>query len=106
MAGNSAVNAAQAVRGDDNRQLHWLNGGALILILVSAFAVILSTHQCREYYAKMQVLEASEWYLQEEFGRLLLEQSTWASHYRVEQVARRELGMRPPAAASQRVVIQ
>jgi cell division protein FtsL len=96
----------RAVGGKDSIRLFWLNAAALGLILVSAFGVILSTHKCREFYARLQVLEASQWYLQEDFGRLLLEQSTWASHYRVEQVARRELGMHAPEVDSRRVVIQ
>jgi cell division protein FtsL len=103
MVGNSKVTTVFA---DDDRRLFWLSAGALSLILVSAFGVILSTHNCREYYAQLQVLEASQWYLQEDYGRLLLEQSTWASHYRVEQVARRELGMLAPKASAQRVVLQ
>ena len=106
MAGNRAVARAATARSDHNQQLFWLNAAALVLILFSAFAVIRSTHNCREYYAKLQVLEASQWYLQEDYGRLLLEQSTWASHYRVEQVARRELEMHAPEAAFQRVVVQ
>ncbi|MEH6580408.1 MAG: cell division protein FtsL [Halioglobus sp.] len=104
MAKKSTVVTVTA--GGGYRHLFWLNAALLSLILLSAFGVILSTHNCREVYAKLQVLEASQWYLQEDYGRLLLEQSTWASHYRVEQVARRDLGMHAPAAASQRVVIQ
>ncbi len=106
MAGSKRVKVMPAGGGDDGRRLFALNAAALFFVLVSAFSVILSTHQCREFYAKLQVLEASQWYLQEDYGRLLLEQSTWASHYRVEQVATRELGMHAPDAISQRVVLQ
>ena len=91
---------------EGERRLFWANALVLGLVLLSAFAVILSTHNCREYYAKLQVLEASQWYLQEDYGRLLLEQSTWASHYRVEQVARRELRMLAPVATARKVVLQ
>jgi len=42
--------------------------------------------------------------LQEDYGRLLLEQSTWASHHRVEKVARKDLGMRAPDLARYTVV--
>jgi cell division protein FtsL len=81
-----------------------LNTLALALVLFSAFAVIHSTHACRELYARLQVLESSQWYLQEDYSRLLLEESTWASHYRVEKVARTELGMREPQLGQLRVV--
>jgi cell division protein FtsL len=77
---------------------------ALLLVLVSAFAVIHSTFACRELYAQLQRLESVQWYLQEDYGRLLLEQSTWASHHRVESVARSDLGMREPDPTQLRVV--
>ncbi len=87
-------------------ELLWLNVGALALILLSAFAVIHSTHDCRTLYARLQVLESSQWYLQEDYGRLLLEHSTWASHHRVEKVARSDLGMQAPALEQLRVLPQ
>lgn len=90
--------------GKSSRELVWLNAGLLLLILCSTFAVIHSTHVCRAMYASLQELESSQWYLQEDYGRLLLEHSTWASHYRVEKVAAEELGMQPPELAQLRVV--
>ena len=90
--------------GKPGRELVWLNAGLLLLILCSTFAVIHSTHDCRAMYARLQELESSQWYLQEDYGRLLLEHSTWASHYRVEKVAAEELGMQPPALAQLKVV--
>jgi cell division protein FtsL len=79
-----------------NGPLLVFNAVLTLLILVSAFATIRSTHACRALYTQLQVLESSQWYLQEDYGRLLLEQSTWASHYRVEKVARGDLGMTAP----------
>jgi cell division protein FtsL len=81
-----------------------LNGVVLMLVLLSAFSNIRSTHACRTLYAQLQVLESSQWYLHEDYGRLLLEQSTWASHYRVEKVARNDLGMRAPDMSQFKVV--
>ena len=87
-------------RGDreqgGNIRLAMVNCALAGFILLSSFVVIHSTHACRELYAQLQVLESSSWYLQEDYGRLLLEQSTWASHHRVEKVARGDLGMRAP----------
>ncbi len=79
-----------------SRALLWANLLALSAVLASCFAVIHSTHACRELYASLQVLEARQWHLQEDHGRLLLEESTWASPFRVEKVARGELGMAEP----------
>ena len=88
------------------RELLTLNAVLLLLVLVSAFATIYSTHACRALYTQLQVLESSQWYLQEDYGRLLLEQSTWASHYRVEKVARSDLGMGAPNLAQYKVIPQ
>ena len=99
MAGATTVDT-----GKSGRELLWLNAGLLLLILFSTFAVIHSTHACRAMYARLQELESSQWYLQEDYGRLLLEHSTWASHYRVEKVAAEELGMQPPGLAQLKVV--
>ena len=99
------VSAALAQgKGQVVKELVWFNGGLLTLILLSTFAVIHSTHACRALYAQLQVLESSQWYLQEDYGRLLLEQSTWASHYRVEKVARGDLDMQAPDLALFKVV--
>ncbi len=100
------MTATAAKRGGGTpRELAWLNGALLGLLLLSAFAVIYSTHACRELYAQLQVLESTQWNLQEDYGRLLLEQSTWASHYRVEKAARGDLGMLAPDLEHLRVVL-
>jgi cell division protein FtsL len=99
MAGASTVDS-----GKSGRELMWLNAGLVVLILASTFVVIRTTHACRAMYAQLQELESSQWYLQEDYGRLLLEHSTWASHYRVEKVAAEELHMQPPGLAQLKVV--
>lgn len=105
VAGKKMVTAVvPAQGGSDTRALLWLNLAAACLALGSAFAVIHSTHACRDLYTRLQALEGQQWHLQEEYGRLLLEESAWASHYRVEKVARTELGMVEPDLARYRVV--
>ena len=89
-----------------SRELLYVNAAVLILIMVSAFATIYSTHACRALYTQLQVLESSQWYLQEDYGRLVLEQSIWASHRRVENVAREELCMGVPDLAAYKVISQ
>jgi cell division protein FtsL len=103
VAGKTMVTAT-VVPARERPSLLWLNLVALLLVLASAFAVIHSTHACRELYARLQVLESSQWALQEDYGRLLLEESVWASHHRVESVARAELQMTEPDLARYRVV--
>ncbi len=98
----SAVIATEASSLD--RRLAWGNAVLMALVVLSAFAVIHSTHACRELYTQLQVLESRQWYLQEDYGRLLLEESTWASHHRVEKVARSDLQMVEPDLATYKVV--
>lgn len=105
VAGSKMVTASVKSVGT-SRSLLWLNLGALALVVVSAFAVIHSTHACRELYTRLQVLETTQWGLQEDYGRLLLEESAWASHHRVEKVARSELQMGAPDLARYEVVTQ
>ena len=100
-ANNNKTEAATTARG-----LFALNVLVASLLLLSCFAIIHSTHACRALYGRLQVLESTQWYLQENYGRLLLEQSTWASHHRVEKVARGDLGMRAPDLSSYTVVTQ
>ena len=82
----------------------WRCASIMLLCLVSSFATIYATHECRTLYARLQGLEAARWYLDEEYSRLLLEQSAWASHYRVQQVAEREMSMQAPALDQLRVL--
>jgi cell division protein FtsL len=103
--GKTMVTARPAQDADPRRR-HWLwaNLSLAGAILLSAFAVIHSTHACRDFYTRLQELEARQWHLQEDYGRLLLEESAWASHYRVERVARAELKMAEPDLQRYRVV--
>lgn len=93
----------ESVDGASGRQ-RLLVGVTTILLVATAFGVIRSTHACRELYAELQTLEATRWHLQEDYSRLLLEHSTWASHHRVEKAAGDALGMRAPDLESYKVV--
>lgn len=67
-----------------------------IAIFFSAFQVVMSRHEARKLFVEIQALENTRDDLNEEWTRLLLEQSTWATDVRIETIARNELGMRPP----------
>lgn len=68
----------------------------LAIVLLSALAAVSTNHRARklvtEYEREQQRMRA----LEVEWGQLQLEQSTWASHARIEQIARDKLGMRAP----------
>jgi cell division protein FtsL len=67
-------------------------------------AVSYSAHWNRqllnELYAELSVRDKA----QAEWGRLILEQSTWTAHNRIESLAAERLGMRIPDAAEVRMV--
>ncbi len=67
-----------------------------VLVIVSALAVSFSAHWSRqllnELAAEMDVREKA----QAEWGRLVLEQSTWTAYSRIERIATDQLGMKVP----------
>ena len=76
----------------------------LILVMLCAMGVVTSQHRARKYFNDLEVGQAAAKKLDEEFGQLQIEQSTWATHKRLEAVAAEKLGMKLPDAASTVVV--
>lgn len=70
----------------------------VLAVLFSAIAVIYTKHIGRSEFVALQKLEQQRDKLNEEWGRLLLEESTWAGPGRVEQQARVRLKMIVPTA--------
>ena len=73
-------------------------------LLVSALAVVSSTHHVREGYARLQDLELRRWELQEQYTRLLLEVNTWAAPHRISQIASETLSMQVPDISLSQVI--
>jgi cell division protein FtsL len=67
-----------------------------VLVFVTAIANVYYQHQARKHFVEIRELEKSRDHLDEEWGRLQLEQKTWATDERVESLARRDLGMIEP----------
>lgn len=70
----------------------------ILCVIASAMAVVYSKHIGRTEFVVLQKLEHKRDQLNEEWGRLLLEQSTWASPGLVEKEARSRLHMIVPSA--------
>ncbi len=70
----------------------------VIANVISAIGVVHARHQHRELYVQLTRLERARDELDIEFGRLQLEQATWAESNRIDQVARTRLGMKFPGA--------
>lgn len=68
----------------------------LAAVLVSAFAVVMVTYQSRVQYARLESMRQQSQSLEEQWGRLLLEESAFSSPARVERLAREQLKMTEP----------
>jgi cell division protein FtsL len=64
--------------------------------MLSAIAVVFARHEHRQLFIALTKLEKARDELNIEFGRLQLEQATWAESNRIDQVARNRLGMKFP----------
>ena len=70
----------------------------LLLLTVSALAVIFNGYQHRQLFIGLQNLQEQESKLKVQFGRLLLEESAWSSPALIEQLAVSKLSMVVPKA--------
>ncbi|MFT7414424.1 MAG: cell division protein FtsL [Methylophagaceae bacterium] len=68
----------------------------VIAVIITAVGVVYSKHLGRIEFVALQKLEQRRDHLNEEWGRLLLEESTWASPARIKQQAERRLEMIAP----------
>jgi cell division protein FtsL len=75
-----------------------------VAVLGSALGVVYAKHEARSRFNELQKLTQRRDDLDIEWGQLQLEQSTWATHGRVERVAREELRMVIPQASDLRIV--
>jgi len=86
--------------------------GVLVIVLLlaatvaSAIGVVYARQQSRILFGELVRLNHERDDLNTEFGRLELEQATWAEPNRIEQVARGQLGMISPGPADTMVVKQ
>jgi cell division protein FtsL len=64
--------------------------------VISAIGVVHARHRHRQLFVDLTKLEKARDELNIEFGRLQLEQATWAESNRIDQIARSRLGMKFP----------
>ncbi len=68
----------------------------LIVTFVSAISVVYVKHYNRKLFVELQQLEKQRDNMEVEWGQLQLEQNTWATHSRIERIAREKLQMITP----------
>jgi len=68
----------------------------LIVTFFSAISVVYIKHYNRKLFVELQQLEKHRDDMEVEWGKLQLEQNTWATHARIERVAKQKLQMITP----------
>ena len=71
----------------------------LFFVVFCALGVVTSQHKARKLFQELESEQERAKQLDVEFGQLQLELSTWATHPRVEKIARERLKMRAPETA-------
>ncbi len=66
--------------------------------VVSALALVYTKHEARTLFIELEQLTHERDDLNIEWGQLQIEQSTWATHARIEQVATEDLELMRPGA--------
>jgi cell division protein FtsL len=73
-----------------------LNTFLLLAVVLCALKVVHNRHVARGLNAEIVRLDKSNRQLEIEYGQLLLEQSTWGAHSRIERLATERLKMKQP----------
>ena len=75
-------------------------------LIAVALGVVTSQHKARKLYFELEQEENLTKKYDTEYGQLQLEQSTWAMHSRVEELATKRLQMQVPDAKRIQVISQ
>ncbi len=74
--------------------------------VVSAMALVYTKHESRKLFVELEQLTNERDELNIEWGQLQIEQSTWATHARIEQVAADDLQLTRPKTSEIFVIEQ
>jgi len=74
------------------------------LLIAVSIGVITSQHRARKLYFELEQQQDLTRKFDTEYGQLQLEQSTWAMHSRVEELAAMKLKMQVPDATRIQVI--
>ncbi len=73
-------------------------------LIFSALGLVNSQHKARNLYIELERASQTAKQTEQEYGQLQLEQSTWAMHSRIEQIASRQMQMQVPDAKRVQVI--
>lgn len=80
----------------DNRQSFALVLAFAVICVLSALALVYTKHESRKLFVELEALTHERDQLNIEWGQLQIEQSTWSTHARIEQVATEDLSLMRP----------
>jgi cell division protein FtsL len=80
--------------------------GLVVAVMASAIGSVYAKHESRKLFTELQELTIERDRLEVDWGKLQIEQSTWSTHARVEQLAREQMDMRNPAPEQTSLVIR
>ena len=69
-----------------------------VVCVTSALALVYTKHESRKLFVELETLTHERDQLNIEWGQLQIEQSTWSTHARIEQVATDDLALVRPDA--------
>lgn len=75
-----------------------LTAAFVAVCMLSALAIIYTKHESRKLFVELENLTNERDELNIEWGQLQIEQSTWATHGRIERVALEEMALIRPQA--------
>ena len=77
-----------------------------VVCTLSAVALVYTKHESRKLFIELETLARERDELDIEWGQLQIEQSTWATHARIEKVAAQELKLTRPDTSEIYVIEQ
>jgi len=75
-------------------------------IVATGVGVVVAKHDARQLFAELEALNREQDRLDVDWGRLRLEQGAFATHPRIEQIARERLDLAAPTPADIVVVAE
>ncbi len=84
------------MRVDNRRQPLLLVFVFAVVCVLSGMALVYTKHEARKLFVELEGLTQERDELNIEWGQLQIEQSTWAQHARIEQIATKDLSLVRP----------
>ena len=78
----------------------------IVVCVTSAMALVYTRHESRKLFVELETLSDERDELNIEWGQLQIEQSTWATHARIEKLAVEELSLERPETSDIYVIEQ